>query len=241
MRRRLLAAAALALLLLLAGCSALTPGGGEVDREALAEDETYAWNTSADVTINVTGDHYTAVYRVEGRETVALSEFQRLSDRRPLDVEAIAFRYPNGTVVGASSMDVERNDTYTVVTLPAEEGRFAYRVPKRGKEVHVATAATGSYEVVLPPRTHVRYPLLGRVSPGGYETATEAGRVHLRWNELTEDRLTVEYYLVRDLWIFGGVVAVGVGAGVVGLAYMWVQLRGIAERREIVDIEERDR
>jgi len=241
MRRRFLAAAALALLLVTAGCSALSPGGGEVDQAALAENATYRWNTSADVTINVTGDYYKAVYRFENRSTVGLSAFERLSDRRPLDVSAIQFRYPNGTVVNASAMTTERNETHTTVTLPAEEGQFAYRVPQRGKEIYVATAATGSYEVVLPPRTDVRYPLLGRVSPGGYERTVEDGRVHLRWDDLTDDRLSVQYYLVRDLWIFGGMLLVGIVAAVLGLAYMWVQLRGIAERRKIVDIEERDR
>lgn len=241
MDRRLLAAAAFALLLATAGCSALSPGGGEVDRAALAENETYAWDTDADVTINVTGGHYKAVYRIDGRREVGLSEFQRLSDRRPLDVEAIQFRYPNGTVVDASAMDVERNDTHTAVTLPAEEGRFAYRVPMREKEFQVATAAEGSYEVILPPRTHVRYPLLGRVMPGGYETATEDGRVHIRWEEMTDDRLVVRFYLVRDLWIFGGIVATGIAGGIVGLTYFWLQLRGIRERRRIVDVEEGER
>lgn len=241
MRRRPLAATALALLVLSAGCSALSPGGDGVDREALAADETYQWDTSADVTINVTGGVYKAVYRIDGRQTVALSEFQRLSDRQPLDVEAIKFRYPNGTVVGVSAMTVEQNGSHTVVTLPADEGRFAYRVPQRGKEIHVATAVEGSYEVILPPRTHVRYPLLGRVSPGGYETTTEDGRVHIRWDEVTDDRLVVRYYLLRDLWIFGGIVVAGLVAGVVGLTYFWLQLRGIKERRRVVDLEDRER
>ena len=240
MDRRLLALAALALLVATAGCSTLMPGGGEVDREALAENETYQWSTSADVTINVTDGAYEAVYRIDGRETVALSEFQRLNERGPLDVEAIKFRYPNGTVVGASAMTVERNESYTVVTLPAEEGRFAYRVPIRGKEIYVATAVDGSYEVILPARTDVEYPLLGRVRPGGYETTTVDGRVHIRWEELTDDRLVVQFYLVRDLWIFGGVVAVGALAALLGLSYFWLQLRGIKERRQIVDVENRN-
>ena len=240
MRRRLLAAVALVLLLVTAGCSALSPGGGEVDREALAAEESYQWNTSADVTINVTGGVYKAVYRVDGRREVAISAFERLSDRRPLDVEAIKFRYPNGTVVGAEAMTVERNDSATVVTLPDDEGRFAYRVPQPGKEVHLATAMQGSYEVILPPNTDVKYPLIGRVMPSGYETVTEDGRVHVTWEEVTDDRLVVRFYLMRDLWIFGAIVVVGIVAGVVGLSYFWMQLRGIRERRQIVDVEQRD-
>ena len=241
MDRRLLAAAALLLLVATAGCASLLPGGGEVDRQALAENATYDWDTDADVTLNVTGGYYHAVYRVDGRQSIGLSSFERFNERAPLDVSAIKFRHPNGTVVGASAMTVERNESHTVVDLPAEEGRFAYRVPIRGKEIYMATATSGSYEVILPPRTDVRYPLLGRVMPGGYERSVEDGRVHLRWDELTDDRLVVQFYLVRDLWIFGGLVLVGALLATVGLTYFWMQLQGIKERREIVDVENRER
>ena len=241
MDRRLLAAVALVLLLVTAGCSALGPGGGELDQSRLSENSTYDWNASADVTINVTGGYYHAVYRVDNRSTLALSRFERLNERRPLEIGAIAFRYPNGTVVGADAMAVEGNDSYATVTLPNSSGQFAYRVPMQGKELHVATAVSGSYEVVLPPNTRVRYPLIGRVSPSGYETSVEDGRVHVTWDEVTDDRLTVRYYLVRDFWIFGGIVVVGSLVAVVGLAYFWLQLREFRERRESVDVERRRR
>jgi len=237
MDRRLLAVAALALLVASAGCSALMPGGGEVDRAKLAQNATYDWDTRADVTLNVTSDHYYAVYRVENRSTLAFSGFERLNERRPLEIEAIAFQYPNGTVVGADAMAAEANDTHVAVTLPAERGRFAYRVPTRGKELHLATAAQGSYEVILPPNTRVRYPLLGRVDPGGYETSMQDGRVHVTWDEVTDDRVTVRYYLVRDFWIFAGLVLVGALAAVVGLTYFWLQLRTVRERARSVDVE----
>ena len=241
MDRRHLAAAALLLLVASAGCASLLPGSGEVDREALAENATYDWDTEADVTLNVTGGYYHAVYRVDGRGTIGLSAFERFNERVPLDVSAIRFRYPNGTVVGPSAIGVERNESYTVVTFPDDEGQFAYRVPIRGKEVYMATAASGSYEVILPPRTDVQYPLLGRVMPGGYDRTVEDGRVHLRWDELTDDRLVVQFYLVRDLWVFGGLVLLGTLLATVGLTYFWMQLRGIKERREIVDVENQER
>ena len=241
MDRRLLAAAALVLLVASAGCASLLPGSGEVDRQALAENATYDWDTAADVTINVTGGYYHAVYRIDGDRTVALSQFERFNERVPLDPSAVKFRYPNGTVVGASDVTVDRNESYTVVTAPDGEGRLAYRVPIQGKEVYVATAASGSYEVILPPRTDVQYPLLGRVTPDGYERSAEDGRVHLRWDELTDDRLVVQFYLVRDLWIFGGLALVGALLATVGLTYFWIQLREIKERREIVDVENQER
>lgn len=237
MDRRLLAAGALVLLLASAGCASILPGQDGIDREPLAEEETYDWNTSADVTINATGGAYTAVYRVENRSTLAFSEFQRLDDRAPLQLGAVAFRYPNGTVVGVEAMDVEANGTHTTVTLPAERGRFAYRVGVQGKEIHVATAVSGSYEFVTPESTRVRYPLIGRVVPGGYETTIEEDRTHIWWEDLTDDRIVVRYYLVRDFYIFAGIVGVGISAAVVGLAYFWLQLQSLRERRDSVDVE----
>lgn len=236
--RRLLAAATLALLVASAGCAALGPGGGGVDHQALAANGTYAWNTSADVTIDVGTGNYTTVMTVQNRSTVGLSAFQRLNERRPLGVEAIQFRYPNGTVVGADAMNVTQNGSATVVTLPARRGQFAYRVSKRGKAIHVATPRSGSYEVILPPDTQVRYPLLGRVQPGGYTATTADGRVHLRWTDLTAGRLDVQYYLVRDLWLFAGVVIVALLAAAAVLTYFWVQLTRLRKRRETVDLEE---
>lgn len=237
MRRRLLAAAALVLLLTTAGCASILPGGESVDEERLAEDASYDWDTDADVTINHTGGDYRAVYRVENRSSLAVSEFQRLDDRAPLPIAAIAFRYPNGTVVGAEAMTVEANGTHTVVTFPAAEGQFAYRVDVRGKEVHVATAVDGSYEFITPPSTRVRYPLVGRVTPDGYETTLVDDRVHIRWDDLTDDRIVVRFYLVRDFYIFAGLLAAGAAGAVVGLAYFYLQLRSLRERRDAVDVE----
>lgn len=226
----------LCLLAASAGCAALSPGGG-IDRAALAANETYGWNTSADVTVDVQTNHYEVVMGVENRSSVGLSAFERLNERRPLGLEAIAFRHPNGTVVHADAMAVETNGSHTAVRLPARTGQFAYRVAKPGKAVHMDTPRTGSYEVRLPPETHVRYPLLGRVQPGGYETTTADGRVHLAWEEVTADQVTVEYYLVRDLYLFAGLVALGLAGGAGVLVYFWLQLRRLRERRQAVDLE----
>jgi len=237
MNRRLLAAAALGLLLVSAGCTGLGGGSGQVDRAKLAQNATYDWNTTADVTFNVTGGYYHAVYRVDNRSSIALARFHRLNDRRPLPIEAVAFRYPNGTVVGAEAMNATQNRTHVTVTFPARHGEFAYRVAHRGKELRVVTAVQGSYEVVIPPATQVRYPLIGRVAPAGYRTSEEGGRVHVRWDQVTGDRIDVRYYLVRDLWIFAGMLAAGAAAALVGLSYFWLQLRELRERRQTVDVE----
>jgi len=238
MRRRLLIAALLGLFVFIAGCSALSPGGDGIDREALGANETYTWETSADVTVDVQTDHYEVVVAIENRSTVGLSAFERLNERRPLGLQAVAFRYPNGTVVRVAAMSVETNGSHTRVTLPASDGQFAYRVAKPGKAIHMDTPRSGTYEVLLPPETHVRYPLLGRVQPDGYETSTTDGRVHLRWADLTADQVTVEYYLVRDLFLFAGLVALGLSAGAAVLVYFWLQLRRLRERRQAVDLED---
>ena len=92
-----------------------------------------------------------------------------------------------------------------------------------------------------PPGGDVRVERLALKLSDGYETSVEDGRVHVRWDEVTADRLVVRYYLVRDLWIFSGILLAGGVAAIVVLSYFWVQLRGLQERREAVDLERRDR
>ncbi len=238
MSRRLLAAATLLLLAGSAGCAGVF-GPGEVDEEALSEPASYDWNTTADATLTVQRDAVLAVYRIENRSSVELYRFERFNNERPLDPAAVQFRYPNGTVVGPEAMEFSKTRSRTVVELPADEGQFAVRLPKHGKTVRTPTVVEGSYEVVLPENARVRYFLLGRVVPSADERLVDdAGRVHLLWDAVTRDRVVVEYYLERDLLIFAAVVSVGSVALVGGLAYFWLQLRTLRDRRESVAWEE---
>ena len=182
MNRRTLALLALALVAVLAGCAGF---GGGVDQERLAQNATYDWNTSADVTITVEGDEYQAVYEIENGSEVEAFRRETLGGRSPLPVAAVQFRYPNGTVVNASGVEVEEVDNRVVIRPPAEEGKLAYSAPADASRFGLPVTRPGSYEVVLPPDRRVELPVFADVSPGGYEVTRDAeGRVHLRWSNL---------------------------------------------------------
>lgn len=228
-----LAIGLLALLAVTTGCL----GPGEVDREALGEEASYEWNTTAAATITVDRSSYAAVYRIENRSSIDLYRFHRLNNERPLDPVAVQFRYPNGTLVGPESMTFEKTRTRTTVTLPASNGTLAFTAPKTGKGFRVPAVIDGSYEVVLPPDARVGVFLLGRVSPDGYQTFREGDQVRLRWEQVDGNRITVRYYLVRDILLFGSLAGVGVIVLVIGVSYFWFQLRSLKERRQQVQWE----
>lgn len=238
MTRRLLGIGLLALLAATAGCMGAF-GGGEVDRSAADQDEAYDWNTTANTTLTVEQDRILAVYDVEDRSTVEIYAFRRFNNERPVDPVAVKFRYPNGTVVGAEAMTFTRADSRTVVHLPAAEGQVALTLPKTGKRVRVPVVVDGSHAVILPEHAQVRYFLLGRVAPRTDERVEGPdGRVHLRWNDVTRERIVVRYYLERDLLIFSAILALGGILLIGGLVYFWLQLRALRERREQVAWEE---
>jgi transposase-like protein len=64
------------------------------------------------------------------------------------------------------------------------------------------------------------------------------GRVHLRWDAVSRDRIVVEYYLERDLVIFTAVLAVASLAILGDLVFFWLQLRTLRERRDQVALED---
>ena len=237
-RRLLLAAGALALLGLLAGCAGPFGGGG-IDTSRANESVDYDWDTSANATLTVESDAIRAVYAVENRSTVEVYGFRRFNNERPLDPVAVRFRYPNGTVVGPGAMTFSTANSRTVIELPADEGQLALTLPKTGKRVRVPVVVDGSHEVILPENAHVRYFLLGRVAPSADERVEgDDGRVRLRWDSVSGDRLIVEYYLERDLVIFAAVLTVASLAVLGGLVYFWLQLRTLRERRQQVAWDE---
>lgn len=234
MMRRVLAAGLLLLLAAGAGCTAF--GGGSVDPDRLAREAEYDWDTDANVTVTVEkgANVYEAVYRIDGQEALEVSRFEELSGDRPLDVSAVYFRHPNGTVVNLGPEAVTKTRSATVISLPADEGRLALSAPKRGKHVQVAAVLGAPYEVILPRGAEVRYPLLSRVVPRTYERSIEDRRVHLRWEEARGDRIVVRYYLGTDFLIFGGLLAGGAIAAIGGVVYFYYQLRDLRRAREEV-------
>lgn len=238
MNRRLLALVGLGILLVLAGCL----GGSGPSDEQLQADADYDWNTSANGTLRLGGDSYTAVYAVHNTSQLNFHQRDMFNNREPLPIRAVQFRYPNGTVVNATAFDISTNDERIRLELPNRTGTLAYTVEQSGKAVQTATFVDGSYEVVLPPKTTVGVPILSNVAPGGYETETIDGQVHIIWENVDSDELVVEYYLERDLWLFSGLFALLVVVGVGGGMYYWRQIRSLRGRREEVglDVEDED-
>lgn len=236
MTRRPVAVLVLGALVVLSGCTAF--GGGEVNTQRLGEEASYDWSPDTDARIDIDGDEYTAVYRFENRTEVELFRFFRLNNKRPLNAGGLKFRYSNGTVVNHTAMDIEKTRSRLIVTLPASEGQLAYTAPTRGKRLRLPVIVEGgSYEVVLPPGTRVKYFLIGRVTPGGYDRTIEENRVHLQWSAVDRDRIVVRYYLQRDLYLFAGLVATGLAVAIGGLAYFLLRLRRLRRRREEVGLD----
>jgi len=232
-RRLLLAFAAVALLALTAGCTGLF-GGGEFSEEELQGDSSpsYEWNASTDVRLNVTDGEYHAVYDLSDQSKIELYERESLGEETPVEVNTVRFRYPNGTVVTLGQDHVEKQNSRTVITPPADDGQLAFTAPHRGKSFSVPTYVEGSYEVVLPRGMRVGNFLLSQVRPGDYTTDLRDGRVHIVWPDVTADDVVVRYYLARDLTIFTGVIAGGILLAIIGLAYFRLQIRQLERERE---------
>lgn len=237
-RRRLAAVGLLALLVTVSGCLSFF-GSNEVDADRLAEERPYVWDTEAGTTVVVEKSEVRVVYTVENRSELEVWRFERFNNERSVNPIALRFRHPNGTVIGPEAMTVTKTRSRTTIALPSPDGQVAMTLPKRGKRVRLPTVVEGSHELILPMSARVRYWLLGRVVPPADERSLDSdGRVHLRWEEIPRDSFVVEYYLERDLLIFGGLLAVGVVAlgGVLG--YFYLQLRTLRERREQVAWDE---
>lgn len=219
-------------LVVLAGCT-----GGVVSEEELAEEASYDWETDAAATINVTGSDYRAVMTLDNQSTVELYHVAEIGGEEPLAIRAVQFRYPNGTVVNASSIDVEEADSRTVVELPAADGQFAYTTRSASGELFVPIAVNGSHEVMLPPGTKISAPFIGVAEPAGYDSTLRGERVHLYWDTVDGDTITVSYYLERDLFLFGGLIGLVLFIAGAGWLYFRYQLRNLEAEREDVGLD----
>lgn len=235
MNRRLLGIVAVLFLTVSAGCSAFGPG--EVNQDRLASNASYDWDTSADVTFTLHASQYQAVYTIENQSTIELYRFHRLNNKRPIDPAAVKFRFPNGRVVGPEAMTFEKTQSRTVIGLPTDDGQLAVTLPKNGKRIRAPAILDGDYEVILPENARVGIPLLGRVVPRSYERTVVDEQVHLYWESVQGDRVVVRYYLVRDLYLFGGLLALSIIVLVGGIAFFWLQLKDLRKRREEVAID----
>lgn len=236
MNRRTLSFAAVALLVVATGCL----GGGGVNEARLAQNATYDWDTDARATYNVTGDQYHAVFEVRNGTELGVYRLDDLGGRQSVSISALQFRYPNGSVVNASHLDVRQEGSRTVITPPADRGKIAYTGSTLPKSFKTPVLVDGSHEVVLPRNMRVGAFLLGSVSPGGYEKSVdpETDRVRVRWAETPSDTLEFQYYLQRDFYLFSGLVVALAGIAVVGVAYYRLRIRALARQRAETDLVE---
>lgn len=235
-RRLLLGVGLLAVLAALAGCSTIL-GPGEPDPEKIEQNVSYDWNTSANVTVNITKNEYTAVYVVENRSHIELYRRDALGTEHPLEIEGLKFQYQNGTVTNVSTENVELKRKQANVTLPAEDGKLAFRAPRSGKQFNMPTFVQGSYDVTLPQGARVEVPILAQVSPRQYQTTLESGRVTVSWDDVQSRSVSVRWYLARDLLLFGGLFLIMLVVGSIGVLYYVRQIRELEERRAEVGLD----
>jgi hypothetical protein len=240
-RRLLLAAGCLALLAVTSGC--LGFGTGPVSEDTLDSDpaEAYQWETNRTAHIVVQENtQFRAVMNVN-QSTIDLFRRDGFGGSNPLSVEAVRYRYPNGTVITGSELrerggEVRETRDETVVELPpgAEgNGTLAFTSSGTPKRFTLPTYVDGSYEVVLPEDRRIDFPVFGQVSPGNYQTSRDdRDRVEIAWAEpVTADTVSVRYYLQRDLYIFGGLLGLIVVVGIGGLLYRRRQIEQLKKQR----------
>jgi hypothetical protein len=237
MDRRHLLPLALVVALVSAGC--MGGFGGASSEETLCQDASYDMNTSAAETYTLrTNNSYQAVYQVEGNDRLELYTRNALGNDEPVTVRAVQFRAANGTTYDCEDIDVSTQQRRTVVELPAENGTFAYTSPSQPKRFHTRTVVAGPKEVVLPPNRSVSNFVFGSVRPGGYETSVDdENRLHVRWEEFDANTISVQYYLPRDITIFGALfVMLAASAGLV-LFYYYRVFQRLKQRREEAGID----
>ena len=229
MNRRLgLAVVGLVVLLSTAGCLGYITGGGEVSDERLNQDpaEPYDWGTDRDgrLTLHTAGE-VQAVYRVNASQELRLYTPAGLGREEPLELSAVRFRYAdNGTVITGTEIreqggEIEQTPDEVFVTAPDADGQLAFSAPVTPRRLALPVYVEGSYEVVLPPDYRMDFFLFSNAVPRGAETEIVDNRVHVRWEEVTGPTILVQYYLERDLYVFGGAVVLLSMIGVAGLYY----------------------
>ncbi|WP_251329763.1 DUF5803 family protein [Haloplanus pelagicus] len=247
-RRRLLPLVGLVALVLTAGCAGFF-GSQPVSDEQLDEDppSPYVWDNEVNAHITITENaRFQAVYRLD-RTRMELFRRDGFGGRNAIPVSAVRYRYPNGTVITGTELvarggAINRSRERVSVRLPADApddggGRLAFTSSSTPKRFSLPTFVNGSYAVVLPPNRRVEMFPFGKVSPRGYEVTPADDRRVIRWDSVESDSVSVQFYLQRDLLIFGG-AAVGLGiVGAVGALYYKRRIDALREQREELGLD----
>jgi hypothetical protein len=241
--RLVLGTASLVVLLLSAGCLGAIMGPQDVSADQLDEPPAtdYRWESDRDAHITVVENAtFAAVYDLNSTE-VQLFRRDGLGGRNAISVSALRYQYDNGTVISGTELrarggTVKQTREAVTVTLPEDAsdapGKLAFTSSSTPKRFSLPTFVKGSYEVVLPPDRRVDFFLFGQVRPNYTErTVDDNSQTHLFWDDVQTDSLLVQFYLQRDLAIFGGIAAVLVLVAIGGLFYYKRQIDALEEQR----------
>jgi len=239
MRRRGLVLGAVLVLAALSGCTTLL-GPGEPDPAQLNESADYTWDTSVNASITVEKNSFAGVYSVENRSEIEVYRSDALGQESHLEISALQYRYPNGTVVNASSsaLSVDQTRERTIIDVPNESaGYVAFTAPRQGKLFTTPVFVEGPTNLTLPPGARVGVPLLSQVSPPADDRSVTDNRMTLTYENVTSQSLSVRYYLQRDLLIFGSIFGGAIVIGIGGTVYYWRQIQALKRRREETAID----
>lgn len=244
--KRHLAIVSLLILSMSAGCMTASDVGSDLDlglgfgEQSDQTNSSYDWNTSANATLTVASNQYSSVYELE-KKKLKLYTHGPVGSEQPLNVRAVKYRYPNETVVTTDHPDlsVKKSNKRTTLNAPSDNGKIAFVTDKRPKSISIPVfldSKDSAYEIILPQNMDVDVPIIGTVSPGGYKTTTEDGRVHIVWDSIDANAVSVQYYLTRDLYIFSAVLVLGLIAGLAGAGYYIFQIRRLKRLRQRIEI-----
>lgn len=240
MNRRRRALLAVALAVFLAGCGFF--GGGEIDQDALTSDQEYDWESESTVLVDLGGnsDSYAAVINLSQQSSLGVYREDTFRGETSVPIEALQFQFENGTVVNAThpALTASEGSDETTIELPAENGSVGFTAPREGKSWTSPAFVDGEYELRLPEGTRVGLWGLSRTTPDPDETVVEDDQMTLYWEGVERgDPLSVRYYLVRDLYIFGALGAIALSAGIGGVVYYYRQIRRARSKREEVGLD----
>lgn len=240
MNKRRRALLALVAVVFLAGCGLF--GGGEIDEDDLVGEQEYNWESNATtaVDLSVSSNAYAAVVDVEGQSSLEVYRVSTFRGDSSVSIEALQFQFPNGTIVDATHQNltaIEGSDE-TTINLPAENGSVGFTASRDGKRYSSPVFVDGDYEIELPESTRVGIWGLSRTSPSPDETVLEDDQMTLHWEDMERgDAISIRYYLVRDMYLFGGLLAISLSLAIGGFTYYYRQIRRAQAKREEVGLD----
>lgn len=240
-RRLVLAAVAVGLLATLAGCSMIFGG---ISDETLDEEADYEdlkdRNATAAIDLEAGGyvfgsAEFRAVYDLDDQEEVSMyrSSFYR---EQALDISAVRYWYPNGTVRTGSEIDVDQGRSSTDIVVPDGNGTLAMTGEASTRSLRLPATVEGSYNVSLPEGHRTSSILFGDVSPSGYERSIVDDREWLEWEEV-DSTLSIRHFLPRDVYVFGGFVGVILVVGGAGAGYLYLLVKRLRKQRRDLGLD----